>query len=388
MRRNMHTRIIRAGDLSPAEEHAWCDLAGRAIEPNPFFEPGFLALAGRYFDGFAKTRLLIAQEGSAFKGLLPIVGVERARIPPRPTMTTRGNPTMISGACTPLVDRTCVDEAVGALLDGLQDGAKRGDVPGIMSLKRLGDDGPVAHSLRRQSGARGLPVHTKESYERGMVNRDGRWENPLSGSRRREIARRRRLLAREAGQEVHMVDRSQHPEAATDFLMIEASGWKGRDDGTAYARDPQKVAWFYEWCDYWRASGRLTVLALHLGDTPIAMQYFIRSGDGLFLYRIAYDERFPKYGLGQMLLESAMAWLFQETDALWLDACTDPNNEFLLAMLPERRTTSMVLIGTGGMVDRTFVSATPTMSRAVVAQRRVRKRLVRSGHSPSNSKKH
>ena len=375
----MQTRIVAVRDLLPTEERAWGDLAARAVEPNPFFEPGFLSLASRHFVGFAETRLLVAHEGSEFKGVLPIVGVERPRIPPRPILTTRGDPTMVSGACTPLVDRTCVDEAVGALLDGLQAGAKSGAIPGIVSLKRLGDDGPVAHSLRRQSTARGFPVHTKESYERGMVTRSGSWENPLSGSRRREIARRRRLLARDTGSEVRVVDRSDDPEAATDFMRIEASGWKGRDHGTAYARDPHKVAWFHEWCDHWGKSGRLTVLALNLGEISIAMQYFIRAGEGIFLYRIAHDESYPKYGLGQMLLESALELLFEENDALWLDACADPDNGFLLAMLPERRTTSNVLIGTGGRVDRALVSATPTMAKAVAAQRRARQRLVESG---------
>jgi GNAT superfamily N-acetyltransferase len=175
-----------------------------------------------------------------------------------------------------------------------------------------------------------------------------------------------------------MVDRTRDPGAAADFMRIEASGWKGRGEGTAYARDPRKIDWFHEWSDYWGGTQRMKVLALNLGDTSIAMQYFIRAGDGIFLYRIAFDENYPKYGLGQMLLESALEFLFKETDADWLDACTDADNDFLLAMLPERRTTSTVLIGIGGVVDRTCVSATPTMSKAVVAQRRARERLARS----------
>jgi hypothetical protein len=382
----METRLVKVKDLSSSDEKAWSTLAERAIEPNPFFEPGFLALASRHFDGFSDSRLLVAHEGPEFRGVLPIVGLERPRFPPRPRTTSRGNPTMVSGSCTPLVDRTCVEQTVGALLEGLQREAEEGVLPGIIGLKRINDNAPVVESLRRQAAARGFPTFTKDSYERGVVTRTGRWENPLSGSRRREIARRRRLLARESGSELHMVDRSLDPAAAADFLKIEASGWKGRDEGTAYARDPGKVAWFHEWCDYWGKAGRLIVLALNLGNTSVAMQYFVRAGDGIFLYRIAYDAGFPKYGLGQMLLESAMELLFKETDALWIDACTDPNSEFLLAMLPERRTTSTLLIGTGGLVDRTLVSATPAMARIVAAQRRARQKWARSDANPMPGK--
>lgn len=150
---------------------------------------------------------------------------------------------------------------------------------------------------------------------------------------------------------------------------MESSGWKGRDGGTAFAREPRKVAWFYEWCDYWRAAGRLIVFALNIDDTSIAMDYFVRAGEGIFAFRTAYDETYSMYGPGTMLLEADMKLLLEQTDALWLDACTDPNNTFLLSMLPERRTTSTVFIGTGGAVDRALVSALPAMTRSVTELR-------------------
>ena len=53
-------------------------------------------------------------------------------------------------------------------------------------------------------------------------------------------------------------------------------------------------------------------------------------------------------------------------------------NTFFFGMLPERRTISTILIGTGGIVDRSLVSALPTMTKLVVAEKRVRKRLARS----------
>lgn len=378
----METRLITIKDLSASDEKAWSALAERAVEPNPFFEPGFLLLASRHFEGFAKSRLLVVQEGSEFRGVLPIIDVERARIPPRLTMTTRGDPTMVSGLCVPLVDGSCVGQAVGGLLDGLRAGARRGELPGILSLKRLVENGVVIDALRREAASRGMPTFTKESWQRGLVTRAGSWESPLNRKRRGEIARLRRALSNDHGAEVSLEDRTLDPAMVSEFMTMEASGWKGRSEGSAIARTPEKIAWFREWCERWTKTGRVQGLALHLGETPIAMQYSILAGDGVFLFRTAYDDAYARYGPGAMLLESTLETLRKQTDAIWVDSSTDPGNEFLLKMLPERRTITMLLIGTGGMVDRMMVSSIPVMTRGVEEFRRVRRRVRRAGSKP------
>jgi CelD/BcsL family acetyltransferase involved in cellulose biosynthesis len=373
----MQTRLLALAGLSGADEQAWRALAEKAVEPNPYFEPDFLLLAARHFEGFAKTRILVAQDGNEFRALVPISGVERPRIPPRRVITTRGNPTAISCLSTPLVDRACVDEAIDALLMGLGEGATGDGLPGIIAFKRIGDDGPVARSMLRATGGRGLPVFVKDTWERGTVSRAGQWDSSLGESRRREIARLRRVLARRSENEVTVVDRTTDPDAVEDFLEMEASGWKGSGHGSAFARDPATVAWFREWRDRWVASGRLFVWALNVGDVSIAMQWFVRSGDGLFFFRMAYDPAYSQYSPGRMLLSSALEDLRQQTDAQWVDSCADRDNRFILGMLPEPRTLSMILIGTGGRLDRSLVSALPAMTALVEARGKAQDRWAR-----------
>jgi hypothetical protein len=372
-------------DLNSDDLERWSALAERAVEPNPFFEPDFLDLAARHFDGFARTRLLIASEDSAWRAMVPVVGVGHPKIPPRRSGMTNGFPTMISGLSTPLVDRDHVEEATGALLDGLRREAQGGGLPGILFLQRVDEQGPVAAALRRASAVRGMPVFSKESWERGLVTRTGHWEQPVSKERRRQNARRRRMLERDAELEVSLVDRTHDPAAAEEFLKMEASGWKGEGTGTAMAREPAKIAWFHEWVDSWTRAGRVTLLAVNVGDTSIAMQYFLRAGEGMFLFRTAYDADYAKYGPGALMLEYGMAAQFEQSDATWLDSNTDPDNGFLLEMLPERRTIATLLIGTGGAVDRTAVSTMPIMTRGVAELRRVRLGLSRLRHSGSSS---
>ncbi len=164
-----------------------------------------------------------------------------------------------------------------------------------------------------------------------------------------------------------------------DFLEMEMSGWKSREGGRALALKPDMAEWFREFTDRWIASSRLTVLSLNLGSAPIAMHYFARAGDGLFCFRMAFDEEYGKFGPGGMLLNSAMHYLRDNTDAAWIDSWTDRDNAFMLGMLPERRALSTLLIGIGGTLDRTLVSALPTITKTVAAGKQLRTRFVRDG---------
>ena len=143
-------------------------------------------------------------------------------------------------------------------------------------------------------------------------------------------------------------------------------------------RNSATAEWFREWHPRWVATGRLNVLSLDVGSTSVAMQYFIRAGPGLFCFRIAFDEAYAKYKPGAMLLSLALTHLRENTDAAWIDSTTDPNNVFFLGMLPERRTLSRLLIATGGALDRDLVSALPTITKLVAAEKHLRTRLART----------
>ena len=211
-----------------------------------------------------------------------------------------------------------------------------------------------------------------------MVNRGGRWEDPLTKERKRQLGRRRRALTRESGGEVSMIDRTLDPSVVDEFLVMEAGGWKGQQGGLAFARDPHTAAWFREWYPGWAAAGRLVMLCLYAGDVPIAMQCYLRAGDGIFCFRTAYDEAYSKYGPGAMLIAGGTEYLLEHTDARWIDSSTDRGNAFLLELLPERRNLSTVLIGTGGKLDQRVVSALPAMTKVVGELRQVQKRLART----------
>src|SRR6202166_3648873 len=224
----MDTRLVKVKDISTHDERAWRELATRALEPNPFVEPGFLMPCVTHFEGYANTTLVVAQEGDTFRGVFPIVTFARPRFPPRMVASTGGRPRAGRLLDTPLVDSSCADHAMDALLDALHGAVKERGWPGIVQMDMVGTDGPVAESLYRMCEVRGFPVFTKEPWERATVSRTGGWAKPLDGDRRREIGRRQRLLAKAAGAEEALVDRTEDPTAVDDFLEMEMSGWKGK----------------------------------------------------------------------------------------------------------------------------------------------------------------
>ncbi len=370
----MQTRLVKVHALTAEDERAWQSLTERAVEPNPAFESDFLILAAKHFEDYADTTLVIAHEDDVFRGVLPIVRFEEPRIPPRKVAVSRGRPTALRPVGTPIVDAGHARRAVGALLDGLHDAAKNDGWPGILVVDYVNNDGPVAQCLRGASEERGFPVFTKEVWDRGMVNRGGKWENPLTKERQRQLGKRRRALTRDAGAEVRVVDRTLDPAVVEEFLVLEATGWKGQDGGLAFGRDPHTAAWFREWFPRWAAAGRVVLLCVNVGDSSIAMQCYLRSGDGIFCFRTAYDEAYAKYGPGAMLIAAGTEYLREHTDAQWLDSSSDKGNAFLLELLPERRNLSTLLIGTGGRLDRGVVSALPAMTTMVERLRRVQTR--------------
>ena len=369
----MKTRLIIASDISKDDEARWRGLAERALEPNPYAEPDFFLVSSRHFKGYANATLVIAEEGTEFRAVLPIAAIGKRRPMPRRIAETRSSPTAVFGIGTPLIDRTKAEQSTVGLVEALGRAGKSSNFPGILSIERLRTEGPIFALLRTVCTERNLPFLVRDAWQYGAVTRTGDWSSPVQGKRRREIERRLRQLAKETGEEVTLVDRGQDPSAFEDFLRLEASGWKSGPGGGAFALRRDTVEWFHEWSQRWGATDRVTALTLCVGATPVAMNYFVRAGEGIFAFRMGNDDSYARYSPGTILTYLSLNYLRDHTDATWLEAPTDKDN-WTLRLLPERRTLSNVLIGTGGLLDRTLVSAVPAMEKLIALPGQARTR--------------
>jgi hypothetical protein len=128
-----------------AIETEWRDLAGRAIELNPFCEPDFALPAAQHLVDFRDVSVLLFWDGpTAPRRLVGFVPARlRRRLLGQDELIGWNNPRL--GLATPLIDIDQVERVVAALLHapgrwGLADTQ-------TLQLSRLDLDGPLLHGL-------------------------------------------------------------------------------------------------------------------------------------------------------------------------------------------------------------------------------------------------
>jgi hypothetical protein len=362
----MRGRVIAVSELTERDELAWRDLATRAVEPNPLYEPDCLIPAARHQRFGKEIGLLIAEEDGRFHGCFPIRHVSRFHKFPYPMVVTQVRRMIYQG--TPLVDARRGVEAVSAMLATLVEQRAWGGSR-VLALQELTADGPVAAFFRAAASDLGLPLQVFESFERGLLRRgdpaavDGAQDHHLS----RDLRKKRRRLARELGEEVEIIDRGLDPEAIEEYMALESSGYKART-GVAMTTAEGEPAFFRDMCARFAAAGRLHVLALSGGRT-VAMVVWIRGDEGLFQIKASFDDKFAQFSPGIQLYADAVRYFHLETDALWLDSCTSPDNELLLRVFPDRRRICSFFIILGSswrdrVAMRSFVTLRPLHRRA------------------------
>jgi len=131
--------------LSRRDVDAWRDLAGRSLEPNPFFEPDF-ALPARRHLGSRHVALLVRRVRGYWLACLPVQTLGKR---PLSLLGSWKHPYCFLG--TPLVDRDSGEESVLALVEHVA-GLGRGS---MLALRGAGDD-LLMSSLRTAAAECGL----------------------------------------------------------------------------------------------------------------------------------------------------------------------------------------------------------------------------------------
>lgn len=331
-------RWINPAELRPAELDAWADLGERALEPNPFYEPAFLLPAARHIDGDGVS-LLVVEDGPEWVALAP-VRAPRWRGRRAPVLAT-WRP-MYSFLGTPQVDRMRPADALGALLEAATTRA-----PGrLFALDWVGSDGRLVGQARLAAADLGYRVLELVSFERAALRRrpEENYQEGMRSHRRRDLQRLRRGLERVLGAELETRDRSGDGAAPDDFMHLEAAGWKG-GAGTAMASSEDHARFFREACAGFRDRGSLQIISLEAGARTLAMKCNFRAGEGIFCFKIAFDEEFAKFSPGVQLEMDNVA-MFHASGAAWMDSCADPGNQMINRLWPDRRRIATLALST------------------------------------------
>jgi hypothetical protein len=374
-------RTLAIEDVDAHDAARWADLAGRALEPNPFLHPDFVLAArrtfppresGRPFPSALGLRLVVVERDGRWLALLPLSPTRRFDGTPFPFATTAG-PFVGTRApvCAPLVDSTDATAALDALLTHLGSGSS--DVPGLLELTLL-PDGPLAALVRERAAARGVAVRERSRFERACWTASpDPWRTRVSGSRRSKLKRWTAGIEAAAGAPVRVRDAGADPAAVDRVLDLEAAGWKGDRSrhGGAVGTVPGADEWMAQVTTAFRAGSRLHVYLVEAGDTLVYGAVCLGAGSAVFGVLDAYADDLSRFSPGSVGRALVLDLVESEGSVDLFDPCMHPRYEVASGVFPDRRALVGLLVGTRG-AGRLLVRWHEPLVRA---RRQVRRRV-------------
>jgi CelD/BcsL family acetyltransferase involved in cellulose biosynthesis len=321
---------------------AWNDLVARAVEPDVMHGPDFLIPALETFAPDA--RLLVAHRGEgAARRLVAVMALWT----PRLGFGLSGRlPTVFANEYAPLgmplVDADRSEEILTALLATI---ARR---DGGVIFSDLPLDGPFAAVLERVAEVAGHRVMVVESHVRACLRggSDGEafFHDNIRRKRRKEWRRQWRRLAETGPVRTSIARGAEARDAFADFLVLEASGWKGRRR-TALVQNTDVVRFAERVVDGLADSGRIVVDRIDRGGQPLAMLVCFGAEGHWVSWKTAYDEAFAAYSPGAQVLLRATTRFLDEGELVEVDSLAVEDHPLMNHMWPDRRRIGTVVVG-------------------------------------------
>ncbi|MGZ4182859.1 MAG: GNAT family N-acetyltransferase [Solirubrobacteraceae bacterium] len=343
----MSVRHIPLADIGEPELGRWRRLATTAIEPNPFFEPEYVMAQARALDRMADVALAVVTDGDEWAACMPVLRLGNwHRIPISSVSTWRGSEALPSLLGTPLLSGEGAGRAAAALVQTLVASAGSS----FVALEWLVADGPAYGLISDAIARTGVRCIEFERFVRAFLTRrpeDDYFERSMKGKHRGVMRRRWKKLDAQLGGEPRLVDVTGEPAAVNELIEIEGAS-RLAASGMVLKSHAAYERFFREMCAGFAAAGRLQLHALRYGDQTLAIRCNLLADPGVFYFKVAYDESFAQFSPGIRLEVESFHLFHDRPQSEWVDACSDPNNETMNRLLPERRTLiTLVLIKPG-----------------------------------------
>jgi CelD/BcsL family acetyltransferase involved in cellulose biosynthesis len=351
----------------------WRDLASRALEPNVFYDPAFALAAAPVFGADVGAVLVWSKATPRLIGLFP-ARIER-RYGVIATLTGWTHPYAPFGV--PLVDRDEADAAVGAFLDHVEADAK---LPKLVLLPLIAREGAFAASFMRVLARRGGAAANVGDHARALLSPSDRanYLDHIAGKKFKELRRQRRRLE-DTGAVTHVV--ASGPAAAasalSDFMALEAAGWKGRAGGAARAHAHIET-FMRDAVTTLAAKGNARIDRLIHDGHPVAASITLRSGAASWFWKIAYDEAFARSSPGVQLALDLTRGLLADASLAQTDSCATAGHPMIDHLWAERLTLTDMLIapGAGSLAQLRIARHLETLRRILIASaKQMRDRL-------------
>lgn len=355
----MSVTRIRLADVTGSDIERWHALAA-AAEPNPFLEAEFVLAAAAAL-GAERVWLDVVRSGNDWNLCLPVHDVRHWHHVPVPGTVPWFHDYCFLG--TPIVRAGVERAAVSELLDGFTESR----TSSFMGLETVVADGSFRQALGEATSELGVHVTAIRQFERAALRRrpDGDYLQ-IKPKHRREFRRQRDRLAEQLGAPLETRDVSGDLGAVDQFLVLEASGWKGRS-GTAFAAIEGHDDFFRRMCAAFADLGRLQMLELHADGQAVAMKCNIRAAEGSFCFKIAFDESWSRFSPGILLELDNIERFHADPSIKWMDSCASHTNAMINRLWPDRRSLETLVLTRGprGLAARKTFEAARVARRAM-----------------------
>jgi CelD/BcsL family acetyltransferase involved in cellulose biosynthesis len=310
----------------------WRCLAARALEPNVFYEPAFALAAGAVFGRDVGAALVWSGDApKKLLGFFPARVVRRRYGLTLPVLQAWTHPYAPLG--TPLVEREAADPVISAWLAYL---ARDRAQPGLLLLPLIVEDGHFRIALTAALRRLQMPFADFARHSRPQLvpgdDRAAYLEQTISAHRHRELRRSMRRL-RDLG--ALLLTASTAPQAVTreieDFFALEASGC-----GTAAAHHDEVQSFMKIAIQALAAEGKVAVNRILIDGRAVAAAVALRSGDGAWYWKTAYDETLARFAPGVLLSAALTEGLAENPAISRTDSCAAPGSPILDNLWRER----------------------------------------------------
>ena len=310
-----------SGPQGPEALAAWTKLNDSAVEPAPTHAA---ALIFPFAD--KNSEILSVSEKSELLLAFPMV---------RKRLLWKSWASPITNSSLPHLDKSRGDHAVMALVNMLHK---------PFLFQALPMQSEFYKTLQRHAPT----FHVLSQWQRASLNISGtfdQWQkNNFDHKRRKEFKRLRNRLSEQGQFEFcclhHNADASPF---ITDFLTLEAAGWKGHR-GTALNADPATAEALRKSLAQLHTKGDLLFWSFKINGKCVASLFAMKDGNKAALGKIAYDEHYARYSPGSLLVLAATENLFDRGDVMVVDSSAIPSHPMIDRIWRDRIAMADVLV--------------------------------------------
>lgn len=354
-------RLCAPVALTPADVAAWAAMADTVGEANVFAQPWMLRPALAALGGQPCHLALVSDSDGSLIGVMPL---SAKRLPGRLPLASVGDWNHPNSFLSAVAVRAGCEAAFWyALLPMMPRLVPKAR---CITIDALVEGGPVHAGLVAAAARLGAPVSVEQRVTRAMLatqeEPQSYWDANVRPKKRKELRRQWNRLG-ELGV-VTMTAMGREDKVAgwiDEFLMLEASGWKGAA-GSALASSPATEQFFRRSMADAQARGALAITALRLDGRAIAMLITLIDGQAGFSFKTAFDEALARFSPGVLLQRESLNILCAHRLS-WIDSCAAQDHPMIDSLWRERRSVVTLSLPLPGIANRIAYTVVRTAQR-------------------------